>query len=76
MGFARRCGDIGGKMHRMAVKVQYLKPGTDNTAENEHEQGEFIEIKEGHLVVGAKELRGRRTVAIYAPGQWVKAEAE
>jgi hypothetical protein len=58
----------------MAVKVQYLKPGTDSIDENEHAQGEFVEINEGHLVVGAKELAGRRTVAIYAPGNWVKAE--
>ncbi|WP_309111369.1 hypothetical protein [Saccharothrix sp.] len=60
----------------MAVKVQYLKPGTDNIDENEHAQGEFVEVKDGHLLVGVKELSGRRTVAVYASGNWVKAEVE
>lgn len=60
----------------MAVKVKYLKPGTNNIDENDHAEGEFVEVKEGHLVVGVKELSGRKTVAIYAPGNWVKAEVE
>lgn len=63
-------------MCRMAVNVQYLKPGTANIAGKEHEEGEFIEVREGHLVVGVKELKGPRAVAIYAPGQWVVAEVD
>lgn len=60
----------------MTVKVQYLKPGTENIDETEHAQGEFVEVEEGHLVVGVKELSGRRTLAIYAPGNWARAEVE
>ena len=57
----------------MAVKVFT----TDNQHPDgiEHEEGDLIDIQEGHLRVSiGAELAGTGTIAIYAPGAWTRAE--
>jgi hypothetical protein len=42
-----------------------------------HQSGEDVAVDDaGNLIVTAREGRGERTVAVWAPGTWVGAEVE
>lgn len=57
------------------VRVTHQPAGGDPfPAETLHSAGRSVAVKEGHLRVTAGAYDGAPVLAVYAPGQWLRAE--